>query len=60
MRKLDVPVGLMFVPAHGEHQSHRVIDAFDTAVGAGVVGADGDIHDAQAFVDDAGMLRAEL
>ena len=60
MRKLDVPFSLLFVPAHGEHQSHRMIDAFDTAVGAGVVGAGGDLIDAQAFVDGAGTLRAEL
>ena len=60
MQKLDVPVSLLFVPAHGEHQSHRVIDAFDTAVVARVVGAGGDLVDGQAFVDGAGILQAEL
>ena len=31
--ELLVPVGLLFFDHHGEHQSHRMIDALDTAVG---------------------------
>ena len=39
MRKVDVPVVLMFVTNHGEHLYHYMVNAFDTAVTARVVSA---------------------
>ena len=46
VRKLDVLVSLVLVLVHSKHQSHFVIDALDNVVGAGVVGAGGDLVDA--------------
>ena len=34
--QLLVPLGLLFVDHHGDHQGHYVIDALDTTVGEGV------------------------
>ena len=49
---------MFFVADHGEHEGHRVIDAFDTAVGAGVIGACGDFDDAEALIESAGKFGA--
>ena len=44
----------MFVVAdHGEHEGHRVIDAFDTPVGAGMVTC-GNLVDVEALIESAG------
>ena len=45
---------------HGEHQGHGVVDAFDAAAGAGVVGACGEIVDAEALIEGARESRADL
>ena len=45
---------MFFVADHGEHEGHRVIDAFDTAVGAGMVGACGNFVDVEALIESAG------
>ena len=51
----------MFVVAdRGEHEGHRVIDALNAAVGAGMVRACGIFVDAEAFVEGAGEFGAEL
>lgn len=34
--ELYIPICLLFVPDHGEHQTHRRIDALNAAVGAGI------------------------
>ena len=46
VRELYVPIGLLFVSDHGEHEGHGVVDAFDAAVGARMVGACGYFVDA--------------
>ena len=37
-----------------------MVDAFDTVVIAGMIGAGGDFVDAEAIVEGAGEFRAEL
>ena len=51
---------MFFVADHGEHEDHRVVDALDTAVGAGMVGARGDSVGAEALVEGVGEFEAEL
>lgn len=60
VRELHVPVGAFCVNHHGEHLSHRVIDALSTAVDAGMVETGGDLVIAEALVDGVGYFRAEL
>ena len=47
MREVDVPVVLMFVAIHGKHLCHCMVNAFDAAVTAGVVGAGCEFRDAE-------------
>ena len=47
MREVDVPVVLMFVAYHGKHLCHCVVDAFDAAVAARMVGAGREFADAE-------------
>ena len=56
MWELNIPVRLLFVADHGEHEGYGVVDARDTAVGARVVGAGGNIFDAEAVVDGEGRF----
>ena len=58
--ELLVPDGLLFVDHHGEHQGYRMIEALDAAVSAGVVGAGGDLVNAEALVEGAGKFRSAL
>ena len=60
VRKMQVPIVLQFVSDHGEHQGHGVVDAFDAAVGAGMVGTPGDFVDAEALIEGAREFGAEL
>ena len=57
--ELKIPVRLLFVADHGEHEGYGVVDALDTAVGAQVVGADGDLIDAKAVVEGEGKFGAK-
>lgn len=52
---------LLLVDHHGEQLVHRVVDAFSTAAGVrgSITGADGDLADAETFVDDTRDLGAE-
>ena len=45
---------MFFVTDHGEHEGHRVIDALNTAVRAGLVEACGGFVYAEALVEGAG------
>ena len=45
--QLNIPVRLLFVADHCEHEGYGVADALDTAVGARVVGAGGSLIDAE-------------
>ena len=47
---------MFFIADRGEHEGHRVIGAFDTAVGAGIVGACGSFVDAEALIESAGEI----
>ena len=58
--ELHVPVVLQFVDHHGKHQGHRIIEALDAAVSSGMVGAGGDLVNAEALVEGAGKFRAEF
>ena len=60
MRKHLVPVVLSLVSAHGEHFGHGVVDALDTAIGAGVVRAGVDLAGVKAFVDGVGEVRGKV
>ena len=51
---------MFFIADRGEHEGHRVIGAFDTAVGAGIVGACGSFVDAEALIESAGDFGPEL
>ena len=57
--ELNVPVSLLFVADHGEHEGHGVVDTFDTAVGARVVGAGGNLVGAEAVVEGEGKFGAK-
>ena len=57
--ELNIPVRLWFVADHGEHEGYGVVDALDTAVGARVVGAGGNLIDAEAVVEGEGRFGAK-
>ena len=59
MRELNIPVCLVFVADHGEHEVHDVVDTRDTAVGAWTVGAGGTLM-AEAVVEGEGTFGANL
>ena len=54
VRKVDIPIGLVFAAHHGERYSHDVADALDTAVCERMVGACGNCVDAEIFIESAG------
>ena len=58
--ELNIPVNVLFVAGHVEHEGHGVVDTLDTVVGARVVGAGGDLIDAEAVVEGEGTLGANL
>ena len=51
---------MFFVTDHGEHEGHRVIDALNTAVRAGLVEACGGFVYAEALVEGAGEFGEKL
>ena len=57
---LHVRIGSLFAGPHGNNLGHRMIDVLDTAVGTGMVGAGGHLVHAEALVDGAGDLGANL
>lgn len=57
---MNVPVVLVFITHHGKHLHHDIIDAFDTTIGARVVGACRDFVYAEQFVYGNCELSAEL
>ena len=57
--ELNIPVRLLFVDDHDEHEGYGVVDALDTAVGARVVGAGGNLIYAEAVVEGEGKLGAK-
>ena len=60
MRKVDVPVGLMFIANNGNHLCHCVVNAFNATVTARVVGAGYKFSNAEKLVYGSGQLGAEL
>ena len=50
---------MLFVPDHGEHKGHGVVDTLDTAVGARVVETGGNLIDAEAVVEGEGKFGAK-
>ena len=58
--ELLVPVGSLFTDQYGKHQSHRIIKALDATVSAGLIGAGGDLVNAEALVKSAGKVRSKL
>ena len=57
--ELISPVRLLFVADHGEHEGYGAVDAPDTAVVARVVGAGGNLIDAEAVVEGEGKFGAK-
>ena len=55
---LNIPVGLLLVADHGEHEGHSVVGTLDTTVDARVAGADGNLVDAEAVVEGEGEFGA--
>ena len=55
-----VPVLLLLVAAHGQHQSHGVVDTLYAAIRAGVVRAGVDLVDAKALVEGVGEFGCEV
>ena len=54
------PGCLLFIDYHGKHQGHRMIEALDAAVGAGVVVAGGSLVNAEALIEGTGKFRSNL
>ena len=60
VRELNIPVRLLFVADHSEHEGHGVVDTLDAAVGARVVEAGGNLIDAKADVEGEGKFGTNL
>ena len=60
MKKVDVPVVLMFATNHGEHLCHCMVNAFDAAVTARVVGAGREFANAKKLIYGSCQLGTEL
>ena len=60
MWQKHAPVGFRFVANHGEHVGQYMVGLLDAAVGTGVVGADVDLADANAVVDDVLQLGGKI
>ena len=60
MRQEGIPVLLLFVAAHGQHQNHGVVDSLYAAIGARVVRAGVDLVNVKSFVEGKGELRGKL
>lgn len=57
VQQVYVPVCLLSVADHGEYLSHDVVNVLDSAVGARVVGARGDLVDAEVWSRDGDRFR---
>lgn len=55
-----VPLDFLFVADHTENSRYRAIVTLDTAVGAGMIGACGDLVDAKALEERAGEFGAQV
>ena len=58
--QLNIPVSLLFVADHGEHEGHGMVNTRDTAVGTRVVGTGGNLIDAEAVVEGEGEFGPKL
>ena len=57
---MNIPVSSLFVADHGEHKGHSVIGTLDAAVGARLVGAGGNLINAEAVVEGEGKFGEKL